>query len=394
MQKKYLVISLLLITCLAFSFPKISISLDEASQKSKQLQDMKKSVEKIKKEKKAVIQKERSILTELKKIDVQLDNKEKELNVQQRNLEQSEKDLKVVVNNLTTAQRNLEKTQMMLNKRLRAMYMLGYQDQRLNYLKLLISSDNVSDATHRYKYVSSIATADKNLLDRAIAQKEEYTYRKKLVENKKQEIFTTKINTEKAKDEIINKKQTRSQILAKVQRSKKELTKAQVEIESSINKLERLIAQLKSNQDKQDKNDTKIAKNLNKQPYKDSSGGLGGSLLWPVSGDIVENAAPSMKGVTIKANKGTDIKCVDDGIVDYARWFDGVGYGQMVIINHGNGFRTLYAHASDILVKEGQKVTKGQTIARVGDTGSLKGPELYFEVWRGSEAQPTRRWLK
>jgi septal ring factor EnvC (AmiA/AmiB activator) len=182
--------------------------------------------------------------------------------------------------------------------------------------------------------------------------------------------------------------------LAKVQSSKKELTKAQAELESSINRLERLIAQLKSNQDKNDKNDNKTAKNLNKQPYQGSSGGLGGSLPWPVSGDIVENAAPSMKGVTIKANKGTDIKCVDDGIVDYARWFDGVGYGQMVIINHGNGFRTLYAHASDILVKEGQKVIKGQTIAKVGDTGSLKGPELYFEVWKGSEAQPTRRWLK
>jgi septal ring factor EnvC (AmiA/AmiB activator) len=390
-QKKYLVISLLLIACLAFSFPKISISLDDASQKSKQLQDMRKSVEKIKKEKKVVIEKERSILTELKKIDIQLNNNEKELNVQQRKLEQSEKDLKVVVNNLTTAQRNLERTQMMLNKRLRAMYMLGYQDQRLSYLRLLLSPDNVSDVTHRYRYVASIATADKNLLDRAIAQKEEYTYRKKLVENKKQEIVTTKISTEKAKDEIINKKQTRSEILAKVQSSKKELTKAQVELESSINRLERLIAQLKSNQDKSDQ---KVAKNLNKQPYQGSSGGLGGSLPWPVSGDIVENEAPSMKGVRIKANKGTDIKCVDDGVVDYARWFPGIGFGNMVIINHGNGFRTLYAHASDILVKEGQNVNKGQTIAKVGDTGSLKGAGLYFEVWKGTEAQPTRRWLK
>jgi peptidoglycan hydrolase CwlO-like protein len=86
----------------------------------------------------------------------------------------------------------------MLNKRLRAMYMLGYQDQRLSYLRLLLSPDNVSDVTHRYRYVASIATADKNLLDMAIAQKEEYTYRKKLVENKKQEIVTTKISTEKA----------------------------------------------------------------------------------------------------------------------------------------------------------------------------------------------------
>jgi len=391
MSKKYLVIVLLIVTCLVFSFPEVTSSLDEVNQKSKQLQDMKKSVEKIKKEKKVVIDKERSILTELKTIDRQLNDKEKELSVQQSNLKQSENDLKVVVNNLTTAQRNLEKTQMMLNKRLRAMYMLGYQDQRLNYLRLLLSADNVSDATHRYRYVASIATADKNLLDKAIAQKEEYTYRKKLVENEKQEIAITKFNTEIAKNEIINKKQTRSQILAKVQRSKEELIKAQIELESSINRLERLIAQLKSNQDKSNQ---KAAKNLNKQPYQDSSGGLGGSLPWPVSGNIVENAAPSMKGVTIEANQGTDIKCVDDGMVDYARWFDGVGYGNMVIINHGNGFRTLYAHASEILVREGQKVSKGQTIAKVGDTGSLKGPGLYFEVWKGSAAQPTRRWLK
>jgi len=272
--------------------------------------------------------------------------------------------------------------------------MLGYQKQRLNYLKLLLSADDISDVTHRYKYVTAIATADKNLLDKAIAQKEEYTFRKRLVEDKKHEIVSTKFNTEKAKNEIINEKQTRSAVLAKVQRSKAELSKAQAELESSINRLERLIAQLKSNQDKQDRSDPKTAKNLNKQPYQGSSAGLGGSLPWPVSGEIVKNAAPSMKGVTIKANSGTDIKCVDDGIVDYARWFDGVGYGLMVIIKHGNGFRTLYAHASEILVKEGQNVSKNQTIAKVGDTGSLKGPILYFEVWKGTEAQPTRQWLR
>ena len=388
MSAKYLVIVFLLLTCLFL--PEITLSLDEASQKSKQLQDLKKTVEKIKTEKKGVIAKEKSILTELKKIDKKLKAKEQELTVQQRNLEKNEQELKYVESNLVTAQRNLEKTQMMLNKRLKAMYMLGYKKQRLNYLKLLMSADNVSDVTHRYKYITSIAALDRNLLDKAIAQKEDLSFRKRLVEDKKQEITLHKVSVEKAKNKILTEKQTRKETLAKVQQSKEELTKAQIEIESSINRLERLIAQLKSNQEK---NDQKAANNYNKQPYQGSSGGFSGSLPWPVSGDIVENAAPSMKGVTIKANQGTNIKCVDDGIVDYARWFDGVGYGQMVIVNHGGGFRTLYAHASEILVKEGQKVSKGQTIAKVGDTGSLKGPTLYFEIWKGSEAQPTRRWL-
>jgi septal ring factor EnvC (AmiA/AmiB activator) len=388
MSAKYFAIVFLLFSCLFF--PEVTSSLDEASQKSMQLQDLKKTVEKIKKEKKGVIAKERSILTELKKIDTKLNAKEKELTVQQRNLEKSEQELKYVESNLITAQRNLERTRMMLNKRLKAMYMLGYKEQRLNYLKLLMTADDVSDVMHRYKYIVSIATADRNLLDKAIAQKEELSYRKRLVEGKKQEIASHKTNAEKAKNEILTEKQKRRNILVTVQRSKEELTKAQREQEASIIRLEKLIAQLKSNQEE---NNQKTANNYNKKPYQGSSSGLGGSLPWPASGEIMENAAPSMKGVTIKANQGTGIKCVDDGIVDYARWFDGVGYGQMVIINHGNGFRTLYAHASEILVKEGQNVSKGQTIAKVGETGSLKGPILYFEIWKGSEAQPTRRWL-
>ena len=100
-----------------------------------------------------------------------------------------------------------------------------------------------------------------------------------------------------------------------------------------------------------------------------------------------------MRGVTIGAKYGADIKCVDDGIVDYARWFDGVGYGNMIIVNHGNGYRTLYAHASKINVRESQKVSKGQKIGEVGDTGSINGTSLYFEIWKGTEALPTRRWL-
>ena len=82
------------------------------------------------------------------------------------------------------------------------------------------------------------------------------------------------------------------------------------------------------------------------------------------------------------------------GIVEYAKWFDGVGFGQMVIVDHGNSYRTLYAHASELLASKGQRVKAGQAIARVGDTGSLRGSMLYFELWKGTKAMPTRLWLR
>ncbi|MEK7172914.1 MAG: peptidoglycan DD-metalloendopeptidase family protein [Patescibacteria group bacterium] len=358
------------------------------------MQDLKKRAESIRKQKSGVLQKESSILKELRSIEKQISEKEKDLDTQKRNLEQKEKELKTVKNSLVSARLNYEKTRMILNKRLRAMYMLGYQEKHLSYLKLFLSDGDISDVTHKYKYITSISTADRNLLDKAKAQKEELSFREKLVENKKEEIAQNKNITEKAKNDIENKKKSRSEVLVKVQKSKIELTKAQAEIESSINKMERLIAQLRDNQDKKEKSDQKTGKkDVSKKPYQSPSGGKMGNLMWPVSGQIIENAAPSMKGVTIKANYGTDIKCVKDGKVAHAGWFDGVGFGQIVIIDHGNRYYTLYAHASAILVKVDQIVSKGQTIAKIGDTGSLRGPMLYFEVWSGARALPTRPLL-
>lgn len=362
---------------------------DDTSQTTKQLQELKRKADSIKKQKSGILRQEKSLLDELKKIEKLINQKEKELELQKQKLEQSEKELKTVEYNLERAKLNYEKTLTMLNKRLRAMYMLGYQDKRLNYVSLIASGGNISEITNKYQYIVSISTADKNLLDKAKAQKEELAYRKGLVEQKKQEIAKNKDLTEKAKNEIENKKKDRTDVLVKVQKSKAELTKAQMEIESSINRLERLIAQLRDDQERKDAS----RRDINKKPYQSPTAGSLINIMWPVRGQVIENATPSMKGVTIKADYGTDIKCVKDGIVDYAAWFDGVGYGQMIIINHGNGYRTLYSHLSTILVHVGQTVSKGQVIGKVGDTGSLRGPMLYFEVWRGAEALPTRPLL-
>lgn len=388
--RKYL-FTVFLISCLIISFTKIVWTADETTKKAEELSNLKKDVEKIKKQKQGVIKQERSILTELKTIDKELNVKQRELDIYGKNLARIENELMIIENNLAITQKKLEDNQAILNTRLKAMYKLGYQDQRVSYLKLLIDSNNISDITSRYAYISSIAESDRNLLDETITQKKEVEKQKKLAEEKRQQIVQNKNSTEKLKETILDKKGEKNNILSNVRKDKAQLTKAQKEMESSISRLERLIAQLRSNQGK-----TASKDGYNTIPYSDDKGlaGQAGRLMWPVNGNIIENQAPSMKGVTIRAEYGVDIKCVDDGIVDHARWFDGVGYGNMIIINHGNGYRTLYAHASKISVKEGQVVSKGQKLGEVGDTGSINGTSLYFEIWKGTEALPTRSWLR
>jgi len=95
--------------------------------------------------------------------------------------------------------------------------------------------------------------------------------------------------------------------------------------------------------------------------------------------------------IDIEAPEGTEFKAVYPGTVLYTGWFK--GYGNMIILDHGHGYYTLYAHASAIQVREGETVRQGQVIGQVGETGSLAGPRLYFEVRSQGQPEDPQRWL-
>jgi murein DD-endopeptidase MepM/ murein hydrolase activator NlpD len=96
------------------------------------------------------------------------------------------------------------------------------------------------------------------------------------------------------------------------------------------------------------------------------------------------------KGIDFPANSGTSIRAAADGEVIAAQYMS--GYGNTVILDHGGGVSTVYAHCSRILVRAGQKVSRGQTIARVGQTGLATGPHLHWEVRvKGRAVDPRSR---
>ena len=131
-------------------------------------------------------------------------------------------------------------------------------------------------------------------------------------------------------------------------------------------------------------------------------GALRGQLPWPADGRVVAGFGRQVHprfgtetirhGLDIEAPDGAEIRAVHVATVLYRGWLK--GYGNLVVLDHGEGYYTLYAHASEVLVDEGDRVRAGQRIARVGETGSVEGPRLYFEVRYQGQAQDPLAWLR
>lgn len=114
----------------------------------------------------------------------------------------------------------------------------------------------------------------------------------------------------------------------------------------------------------------------------------GSAFLWPTQGTITQNFWWGHGALDIALASGTPVAASDGGVVTFAGW-DNTGYGYMVMLDHGNGFSTLYAHLSQYFVDAGQTVARGQTIAAMGSSGRSTGPHTHFEVrYNGAPQNP------
>ena len=122
----------------------------------------------------------------------------------------------------------------------------------------------------------------------------------------------------------------------------------------------------------------------------------------PVKGKIISffgpfknkkfNVVNFQSGIKIKADRGEPIRAVSDGHILYASWFK--GYGNMIIIDHGNSYYTVYAHAEELFTSKGDRVEAGQVVATVGDSGSMIGPNLHFEIRHHGKPIDPLEWFK
>jgi murein DD-endopeptidase MepM/ murein hydrolase activator NlpD len=127
-----------------------------------------------------------------------------------------------------------------------------------------------------------------------------------------------------------------------------------------------------------------------------------GLLRWPVEGEVITKFGSEYNpdlgtkiesnGIDISAKKGTMVHAVAPGKVEFSDWWQ--SYGKMVIVSHSQGYYTLYAHLSRVLINVGKDIKEGDVIGEVGDTGSLTGPYLHFEVRKGREAVNPLKYLQ
>lgn len=123
----------------------------------------------------------------------------------------------------------------------------------------------------------------------------------------------------------------------------------------------------------------------------------GRGFLWPVTGAVLSDFGAKggglhNDGINIGAPRGTPVRAADAGVVAYAG-NELRGFGNLLLIKHADGWVTAYAHSERLLVKRGDTVRRGQSIAHVGATGSVSAPQLHFEIRRGSQAVDPRRYL-
>ena len=121
------------------------------------------------------------------------------------------------------------------------------------------------------------------------------------------------------------------------------------------------------------------------------------SFRWPVKGRIIAGFGPRPNGaqndgINLAVPEGTPIKAADDGVVAYAG-NELKGYGNLILIRHANGFVSAYANASELMVKRGDTIKRGQVIAHAGQTGNVTSPQLHFEIRKGSTPVDPTKYL-
>jgi septal ring factor EnvC (AmiA/AmiB activator) len=216
------------------------------------------------------------------------------------------------------------------------------------------------------------------------------------LESRKRELDRLATETQRERAALARLTAERRKLLMSVRSDARSNEKAQDEIRRASQRIQGLIEQLEK---------ARIAHERGAPGEAPLFGDFSknkGRLSWPVTGRVARGygnernprfgTSTFNSGIDIAAAFGTPIKSVARGRVDYVNWLE--GFGKCAILNHGGGFYTLYAHASEISVPVGKEVAAGEVIGRVGDTGSTIGTALHFEIRKGKLPLNPLEWLR
>jgi septal ring factor EnvC (AmiA/AmiB activator) len=330
-------------------------------------------------------EKEAQLISGLDKIEQTLNKTRIDVLSLKQELSVVEKKLNKTTRKTENLIKEVEKTEKYSSKRLVALYKLN----TLGRTDILASAESIYEVLSRKKAMELILEYDENVLEEHTANKARLL---KLISSLKSQ---KKIRLALEKDlqdkiRIMDREKTqRTTLLADI-RDKKSLGMAAIDfLKQSANALDQTIVTLHADDDKPQetiKNEFVVYKGLLKMPVKGRV-----TLLFGPYKNPKFSVVNFRSGIEIEAKRGDPIRTVFAGQVLYASWFK--GYGNMIIVDHGNSYYTVYAHADGLLKSKGDSVGMDEIIGTVGDSASMTGPGLYFEVRHHGKPMDPLEWL-
>lgn len=363
-----LMIGSILVSALSASAAVTQSTVNGLKDKLSSLTDKKKQA---KQELAALQSQKSSILEEIGKLDAAIEAAEAELEVQEELIAQLDGLIVIKEAELAESQRKEAEQYDKLKDRVRFMHENG----SMSYLSILLSSDDFSDFLSRYEIVSQISKYDKKLFEELKALKEQIAEQKASLEADRADAVEVKASMEANKQELEATYNDRNAQMKQIEAAEGDAKAQYLEIEAEEDRLSEEIKNAVN----------ELAKSQASATY------VGGSFMWPLpAANNVVTCKYGMRihpitgvyklhtGVDLRASSGTKIYAANSGTVTTAAY--STAYGYYVVINHGGGVATLYAHMSKMAVSKGQKVSQGAVIGYVGSTGYSTGPHLHFEI--------------
>ncbi len=321
---------------------------------------------------------QKTLLDEIEELDAEMNKAQKELDDIQSQINSLNSDIKNKQKSIEEANKKQEEEEILLQKRVRAMYENG----DVTYVKMLMDSSSVSDFIKRCELTDRMVEADKELFN-------SLTELKNQINKEVAELEESKVVVEAAKRvESENKQKLATSRSAKDSRAKL---------------LEKDVAELQKQLDRELEESQAIERQLRELSGTSTVVSKNEDFIWPgaYSKVITCKYGPRIHpitkknsthtGIDIRAALGTSVYAAASGTVIKACY--NTAYGNMIIIDHGNGLSTLYGHATQLLVKVGDTVNQGDTIMKAGSTGYSTGPHLHFEVRKNGTPQDPKNYL-
>lgn len=390
-----LVFSVMLVFSAAFSAQaKSSSELNKEKDKIEaEIADSKKEIQALKSEKADKEKYASALMQQVKLLQDKLDNLEDsrdalqdEIDAVQARIDKTQAEIEKAEVQIEAKEKEFDGVYEEYCQRLRAMYISG----NVSMIEVLLESGDISSILTRAEMVKSVSEQDSATLDELMTKMEE-------INKEREKLAQDKIQLGEDKESLSNRKQQLQESIDDYNASKKELDAQVEECNAAIRSIENTQAEI---QETIDDNSAELAainaalSASSNRPGSDNYTPGTGQLAYPTSYRQISAGYPNYSngsyhgGVDWPCPTGTAVHAADSGVVVIAKRLT-YSYGQYILIDHGNGLSTLYAHNSSLVVSQGQSVSKGQIIAYSGETGNATGPHVHFEVRKnGTRVNP------